>query len=133
MDKAADAVIDYALEITKTLTNLVGGGSEMFSGRLLKDTPREMYKADLQYCERRLRDRFRLAADRADEQLRKCREADSDNARLRARVSELEAAMARIVDRANEHSPGPTPDRETVYAIHAIAVPLLPAPPVGDR
>lgn len=57
-EDALRRVRDYAHDITKTLTNLVGGGSEMFSGRLLRDTPMEMYSADLEHCEKRIRERF---------------------------------------------------------------------------
>lgn len=42
----------YAHEATKTITDLVGGGSECFAGRI-----GEMYIADLPYCKRRIRDR----------------------------------------------------------------------------
>jgi len=43
---------EYAHEATKTITDLVGGGSECFAGRI-----GEMYIADLPYCKRRIRDR----------------------------------------------------------------------------
>lgn len=42
----------YALDITRALTNLTGGGSEMFDGQI-----GEMFKADIHFCVSRIRDR----------------------------------------------------------------------------
>jgi hypothetical protein len=42
----------YAHEATKAITDIVGGGSECFAGRIGK-----MYIADLPYCKKRVRDR----------------------------------------------------------------------------
>ncbi|TPM89826.1 FliJ family protein [Mesorhizobium sp. B2-1-3A] len=57
-----ERVKTYAHEATRTLTDLVGGGSECFAGRI-----GEMYIADLPYCKRRIRER----ESRAHEQLLK--------------------------------------------------------------
>lgn len=56
----------YAHEATKTITDLVGGGSECFAGRI-----GEMYIADLPYCKRRIRER----ESRAHERLLKAKRA----------------------------------------------------------
>jgi hypothetical protein len=58
-----DAFREYAHEITKALTGIVGGGSEMFAGRIARGTPREMFKADLPFCVRRIHDRFTTLHD----------------------------------------------------------------------
>lgn len=42
----------YAREATKTITEITGGGSECFLGKI-----GEMYKADLRYCHERIRER----------------------------------------------------------------------------
>lgn len=42
----------YALEATRALTDLAGGGSELFDGKI-----GDMFKADLNFCKARVRDR----------------------------------------------------------------------------
>jgi hypothetical protein len=53
----------YAHALTCAFTDVVGGGSEMFGGRILRDTPLEMYKADIPFCTKRIRDRFTMLHD----------------------------------------------------------------------
>ena len=55
-----EALRTYAHEITKALTNLVGGGSEMFGHKI-----GEMYTADIPFCIERISDRQRRADERA--------------------------------------------------------------------
>jgi hypothetical protein len=89
-ERDREAVRDYAFEITKALTGLVGGGSEMFLGRLFKGTDRELFKADLPFCIGRLRDRFTRSEERGDAWYRKMREAERERDAARAKVAELE-------------------------------------------
>lgn len=51
---------------------------------------------------------------------------------LRARVERLEAALRDIQQRANEHGPGPLGERETIYAMHDLAVGALAYKPKND-
>lgn len=51
-----EALRNYAFKATKAITGLVGGGSEMFAGRI-----GQMFKADLTYCVERLRERSQMA------------------------------------------------------------------------
>lgn len=75
----------YALEITKALTGLVGGGSEMFGRKLGK-----MYTADIDYCVRQIRDRNTRANERYIAAVRAQKEAERalDLARTVARTGE---------------------------------------------
>lgn len=61
----------YALDITRALTGLVGGGSEMFGRKL-----GEMYTADIEYCVRQIRDRNAAAHERFAKAARGWKEAE---------------------------------------------------------
>jgi hypothetical protein len=52
------AMEDYALEVTKAITGLSGGGSEMFSGKI-----GGIFKADLDKCVQVIRDRHAKTHD----------------------------------------------------------------------
>jgi hypothetical protein len=71
-----DELEDYARKATATITELTGGGSECFAGRI-----GEMYKADLDFCKQRIRER----EGRAHERFAK---ATTENAALRKQVSD---------------------------------------------
>lgn len=87
------ALKDYALKITKTLTGLSGGGSEMFDGRI-----GDMFKADLLRCAERIRDRHAKAHELLIAE--KKRAASSQ-----ARIAELEAALTDAADKLEGLSP----------------------------
>jgi hypothetical protein len=95
-ERDREAVRDYAFEITKALTGLVGGGSEMFLGRLFKGTDRELFKADLPFCIGRLRDRFTTAFEQVSKAIHREKELQRERDEVRAEVSRYDANYRQI-------------------------------------
>lgn len=71
LTKEHEEMRNYALDVTRALTGLVGGGSEMFAGRV-----GEMFKADIPFCVQRVRERFDRAEARARDAIRARKNAE---------------------------------------------------------
>lgn len=75
MDERAElkALREYAREATKVLTNLAGGGSEMFSGMI-----GDIYKADLHFCAKRVKERHDRLHDLWKSEIRRRKAAEDE-------------------------------------------------------
>lgn len=77
-----DEADEYIHTATMILTALAGGGSELF-GKCVRD----VYRADLAFCERRIRERVTSAEARARDAISR---AEAAEARLAAREAEID-------------------------------------------
>lgn len=68
----AEALRKYAHEATKVITELAGGGSELFGRKI-----GEMYTADLSFCRNRIRDRETRLHDQLVKTVKKSKELAS--------------------------------------------------------
>lgn len=67
------ALRSYAHEITKVLTGLAGGGSELFAGQI-----GTMFKADLHFCKMRISERNARLHDLLAAEMRKRRSLEQE-------------------------------------------------------
>ena len=88
LKRERDAFAAYALEITRTLTGLTGGGSENFSGKI-----GDFYKADLPFCAKRIRDREARVHEMVRKAFREAKDAERERDEARAECERLREAL----------------------------------------
>jgi hypothetical protein len=112
-ERERDEADKWIHEATKAITGLTAGGSEYFGRRV-----RNVYRADLEFCVQRIRERFENGHRLACEAVRERKAAES---RLAARDEELKLAreaLERIalLDEADGH------ELTAVHALQAVGI-----------
>lgn len=84
---------DYARQATVAITELTGGGSEMFAGRI-----GEMYLADLPHCSSCIRRRFHENHERWVKSATRANQLADEIKRLRESLGECQHVLAIMID-----------------------------------